>query len=70
MKGDNRIGERTRLGVPARPPRQTWRVRQALLRLAHSVLAEAHDEWPVADTRYLSEGSMALLDTRLAPRRR
>jgi hypothetical protein len=36
---------------------------QALLRSADSVLAEAHDEWQVADKRYISEGSMALLDT-------
>jgi putative transposase len=35
----------------------------ALLRLAGSVLVEAHDEWQVSERRYLSEGSMALLDT-------
>ena len=31
-------------------------------RLAGSVLVEAHDEWQVADKRYLSETSLALLD--------
>lgn len=34
----------------------------AILRLAGSVLLEVHDEWQVADRRYLAEGSMALLD--------
>jgi putative transposase len=33
----------------------------SLLRLAGCVLIEAHDEWQVADRRYLSEASMALL---------
>jgi transposase-like protein len=33
----------------------------ALLRLAGAVLVEAHDEWQVADKRYLGEASMALL---------
>jgi Transposase, Mutator family len=34
----------------------------ALLRLAGPVLVEAHDEWQVADKRYLSEASLALLN--------
>ena len=34
----------------------------ALLRLAGSVLVEAHDEWQVAEKRYLSETSLALIN--------
>ena len=33
----------------------------ALLRLSACVLIEAHDEWQIAERRYLSEESMALL---------
>ena len=34
----------------------------AITRLAGAVLIEAHQEWAVAERRYLAEGSMALLD--------
>ena len=37
----------------------------ALLRLAGAVLVETHDEWAVAaERRYLSEGSMKLINTK------
>ena len=47
------------------PPRRRLLVdlsnEAAVLRLAGSILLEVHDEWQIAERRYLSEGSMAKL---------
>ena len=36
--------------------------RASVIRLAGAVLLEVHDQWAIAERRYLAEGSMALLD--------
>ncbi len=38
-----------------------FRNEAGVLRLAGSILLEVHDEWQIAERRYLSEGSMAKL---------
>jgi hypothetical protein len=49
------------LSGPKRQPAQVG-LTAALLRLAGSVLVEAHDEWQVDDKRYLSETTLAPLN--------
>ena len=36
---------------------------RSILRLVGAVLIECHDEWQIAERRYLSEGSMAAIGT-------
>ena len=48
--------------MPTPKPTGVFPNADALLCIAGAVLVEAHDEWQVSDRRYLSEGSMALLN--------